>query len=230
MKRKAALVLIGLLWTTPASAGVNAFKSVQIDSSAGGVDLDGFVVNQISIDFSGQWTVAQAYVLPSDAESIYQHANGGTSPPNAALVEGIPALAFDTFVAVGSPNSDGPWGDPVIDPGNCFICAEPAVWDASKLNVVWGPAGDRTVSDHSGFLIMQLTLGNDVNGTAMFFASADGSLSRAQAVISQGVLSFVPEPASGLLFGLALVIAAARVRVARRASRSANQSSLDDQP
>jgi hypothetical protein len=227
MKRAVVLTLIGLAWAMPASAGVNAFKFAQVDNSAGGAELAGYVTNDILIDFTGQWTGAQALMGPFDAGSIYQHPSGGIRPPEEIPIPIIdPALVFDTYVVGAAPDPIEP-----VPPELRSIIARK--FDDREIDVAWSPGGGEIIMDQTDFPIMRLTLRNDVNGTAAFLASAGGDPSTVDGFIHNGILSFVPfvpEPASGLLVGVALAIGAALVRVTRGASRYANGSLVHNWP
>jgi hypothetical protein len=211
MTRRATLILIGLAWTMPAYAAVDAFRVDLIDNSAGGEKFAEFVINRILIDFTGQFTGAQALIeLPP--ESILQRPPGDfyiydpltgfpVFPPN-------PGAGIYTFVNPGPP------GGCAVD---LHVCSEHR-FDDSTIDTAWGASGGQTIMDQSNYLIMQLTLRNNVNGTAMFLAAAGGEPTTRQGFIQNGILSFVPfvpEPSAAVL----ALLAATGLGVARWPTR-----------
>ena len=190
----------------PAIADIERFNAHVVDNSAGGAGLDGFVTNRITIDFTGRWTAAAAQVDLSAGSVFNNSPLGGDTPPEEELIPVFPDVAFDTFVAVGSPTADGPWGDPAIPCSGGGICLPPPP-DDHVIDISWGPEPLVEVSDQTNFLIMQLTLSSDSHGTARFLALTEGSMPPfpvAEFRIAEGVLTPIPEPTTIALAGLAL--------------------------
>ena len=102
-KQITSIVAVAVLFAFSASANaqVTASKSIQVDNSAGGTALDGFVTNDIQVSFNGQWTGSQLIIELTEG-SIYQDGFGGTVPPNNQAFFGlVPSAEFDTIVSSG---------------------------------------------------------------------------------------------------------------------------------
>ena len=158
------------------------------------------VVNQISIDFAGQYSGAQLLIELSSG-SVYQDAVGAATPPNAAFIPVFPSLANDSFVAQGSATAGGADGEPLpgggaVDLGGAAV----AQFDAAGINQAWNPAGGQVISDRVGFLIAQITLSSDAAGTWSLLSSAAGDIAVESGTVVGGAL--VPEPATAALLGL----------------------------
>ena len=151
----------------------------------------GFVTNDLKISFTGQYTGVQLLTPVLPAGSIYQDAVGSAIPPNAAFIPVFPTLAFDTFVAQGSPTAGGPDGDPSPGGGAVDLGGAPgAVFTSSQINQAWNPAGGVTITDRSDFLAARLTLSTQVNSSFSALASSGGSPFLIHGSIVDGVLRF----------------------------------------
>ena len=212
------LTVAAVLFTANfASAQVSSIDFAEVDNSGGGAELAGMVTNDILATFAGQYTGSQLIVDLEDGGVIYQNAiNAGKGAPSAGLVVGIPATAFDTFVAQGSPTADGPAGNPSAGGGAVDLGgAAGAVFDTTAINQAWNPAGGQTgTSDQSDFLLARVTLSNTSNGTAHLLVSAAGARNIMRDIpVVNGVIGIVPEPTTLALCALGLVgIASTRRR------------------
>jgi hypothetical protein len=174
-------VAVGLsvcLVASTASAGITSLTPVLVDNRAGGAELADFVTNDVTIDFHGQYTGAQAWIQLT-AGSIYQYPSplGSVGPPNQISLEFAPALEFDTFVAQGSASLDGPFGNPTISLGAVDLGGSAVpVFDSTMINQSWFPPGGQVITDQTDFLIGRFTLSEDARGTARFLASAAGEI------------------------------------------------------
>jgi hypothetical protein len=161
-----------LLVTSTVLAQVVSLTPSVVDNSAGGAELTNFVTTDIKIDFTGQYTGAQAWIQLT-AGSIYQDPAGSVLPPSAADVGATPSLGFDTFVAQGSDRADGPWGNPLPGGGAVDLGGPPvAVFNTETINQAWNSI--EHPYDHSDFLFGRFTLSKDALGSAKFLASAGG--------------------------------------------------------
>ena len=200
-------VAVVLGFAISAQAGVTNVAVVQVDNSAGGAELDGFVTNDILIDFEGQYTGSQLFLDSGQPQGIYQNGiNAGKGAPSVGLAIAIPAVGFDTFIAQGTPTSDGPAGNPSAGGGAVDLGQDAAaVFDTSIINQAWNPAGGQTgTTDQSNFLIARVTLRNDVTTPTFLLASAGGQRIQLEGTVTNGQISFIPEPSSILLgtFGI----------------------------
>jgi hypothetical protein len=146
------------------------------------------VTNDVKIDFAGQYTGAQAWIQ-LDTGSVYQHPAGSALPPNQLVVDSLPALGFDTFVAQGSDRAGGTNGEPSPGGGAVDLGA-PASADfgAAGINQAWNPAGGVVIEDMNDFLLGRFTLSDDAVGSAQFLASAANVRSTYEFSIMNGVI------------------------------------------
>ena len=204
----ATLTVVTMLFT---ASSAKAQVSNTGWTSDGGASLDGFVVYDLTASFTGQYTGAQL-IVELTAGSIYQDTAGGTTPPNQAVINAIPTLEWDTFVAQGSSVADGPSGNP--SPGGGAVDlggAAAAVFSNAAINQAWNPSGGQTgTSDQTDFLLTRLTLSNDALGTAQWLVSAAGTPLSLSLPIVDG--KAIPEPTTMVLaaFGLIGVVASRR--------------------
>lgn len=201
MKFVRTFVFIGIsLLPLMAEAGVDKFAATVAPCPS----LPSCVVNDVKIDFTGQYTGAQGMVKLTSG-TIYQDSFGDFLPPLPALIATLPSVECDTFVAHGSPVRGGPF-DPSIS-GVQILTDTP-----TELNWVWNPAGGVTIQNQNDFLIMRLTMSKDAQGTVQFLASAGGTPAVVNWFVRNGVVTAVPEPASAALFGWAIAVALGRRR------------------
>lgn len=191
----AVLVLAG-----SASAALIGVNYVPVDNTAGGVALDGFVTQDVTLDFSGQFNSIQMW-LQLDTGSIYQDALGADTPPNPGFFGIVPSLQFDTFAAHGG--LDSTTSDAVSFAGYAIDLGAPAVaqFDTAGINQTWFSAGSTPV-DLTGFPVARISLSDDASGTLSIRVGTNGT---DEDIISNIVISggqIVPEPASLILLGL----------------------------
>ncbi|MEX2317178.1 MAG: hypothetical protein WD669_08500 [Pirellulales bacterium] len=161
--------------------------------------LSGSVTNDLLVSTApGELFLGLDMWLRVNPFGIFQHLNGGDTPPDPSLLSLYPALAFDSFLSnppisasqgLGSPNSGGP---PVINT---------STFDSRW---VWGPA--LFPPPQSQPHVARITLSNAASGLMSFAAIASGSFPdfRAEYVVRNGVIELVPEPVSISLAALAL--------------------------
>lgn len=160
-----------------AAAQVTDFRLEQIDNSSGGPALEEFVTNNLVIDFNGQYTGSQI-LLELDRGSIYQDLLGSNSPPSSGLVAMFPSVAFDTYLAMGSATSDGPFGAANLVGGAVNLGGESTIsLETGRINAAWGPQGGADITDQTGFLTARITLSDDAEGSWRLLASAGGVIS-----------------------------------------------------
>lgn len=111
--------------------------------------IPGFVTNDIFIDFYGEYGGSQLLIDSLVPGSIYQYPNGSVTPPSLQFIGIVPELEFDTFVALGSPNSDGQIGDiqtgggVVVEAGGDGVVG--IVFSEYVINLAWKtPTGMRS--------------------------------------------------------------------------------------
>jgi hypothetical protein len=189
------LLLANLLLAPPATADLIGLPEVIIvDNSAGGEELDGFVTQDLFISFQGEYTGSQI-LTDLTSGSIYQNEFGRDTPPSAVETSSIPALAFDSFTANGSPLTPGPFGDPnrngaAVDLGGIGDFT----WTENELNAAWGPSGDQNVVNQTQFLTARISLSSDASGSFRYLASVDDQRHIFEGFIQNGQMTVVPEP------------------------------------
>jgi hypothetical protein len=197
------------LMASSAMAAVTDISTEQVDR---GALLPGHVTTDIKVDFTGALTGAQM-LLTLTSGSVYQHAAGGNSPPNAALLPVLPDLAYDTFVALGSPTAGGPVGEPGFS-GGAVNLGGPASsqFNAQGINQGWFVPPGQTIADQTDFVVARLTLTDNAQGNLTFAAFAGGGnpddALRLNVPIVNGVIGggvVIPEPSTVVLLGLGLV-------------------------
>lgn len=196
-----AVVMLAFISST-AFAGITNVTVVNPDNSG---ELNGWVTNDILIDFTGIWTGSQI-LTDVGPGSIYQDAGGGEIPPSAFIVGLVPSAQWDTFMASGSTLLDGPDGNP--SPGSWAAdlgSVGPATFDTNLLDKSWNPPGGADIADRNGFLIARVTLADTTNSGVELLASAGGDIFTIPGFVENGVISFIPEPSSVALLGLGLI-------------------------
>ena len=153
---------------------------VQTDNSSGGAALDGFVTNDLLVNNEGRLLGFQMFLFLEEG-TIYQDPLGTHLPPTQIAVEAVaPSLAYDTFLAMGSPYANGPHG--VYGPFGKAIDVRPGgssggspIMNDQAIDVAWSTVGGDVVSDVEDFLLSRVTLSDDARGYWTFLASAASS-------------------------------------------------------
>lgn len=124
--------------------------------------------------------------------------------PSSFFVDAVPELAFDTFVAQGATRSDDPNAIASPNLGGGAVNIDPtevnAVFnDATKISQSWFPGGLIDIRDKSEFVVAQVTLTADANGSFEYFALVGGEFFSTQSLfIRNGSIAdltfFPPEP------------------------------------
>ena len=193
------VVFLFVLSPLDAEAQVTSFDVERVDNSAA---LSGFVTNDIQIDYDGQYLGAQM-IIELTSGSIYQDPEGNRTPPDSALFGTFPSLEFDTFLALGSLTSDGPFGPPSVGGGAVDLGGHRlSVFDETAINQAWNPSGVDGLFGGDEFKLARLTLSEDAQGTFQFLAVANGDLFTFSGQIANGRI--LPEPNTLLLCGLGL--------------------------
>ncbi|MEM8495483.1 MAG: PEP-CTERM sorting domain-containing protein [Planctomycetota bacterium] len=192
---------------TGASAQVSNLDVTQVTDGSS-------VANIFAIDFAGLYQGTQLVVELTSGSIINETAFG--QPLDAAPPEGqanfIPELLFDTYAAQGGRFAEGNIGGaPNLGGAAVNILPDDTEirWDdPTRLSRAWNPAGGADVMDQTGFVVAQLGLSSDANGSLIFFASAADSFYETGEggvlayEIVDGVAQEVPEPATAALLGL----------------------------
>ncbi len=217
-----AAVLLSFLLAHHALALVTDFDVRQVDNTAGGPPLNGFVTNDVSIDFSGRFGGA-AILLELQSGSIFQDTLFGGDvirPPTQGAIGFQPSLAFDTFLAQGGPTAETSLDDISLIGGAVNLGAEPAIqFDTERLNITFDTAAFRNLFDQTDFLLSRITLSEDAQGTFALYVLTDddpSTVGGTDQIETFDVVNgrIVPEPAAGLL-GIVILAASGRLTRAR---------------
>ncbi len=229
MKMKTLSVLAGvgapLVLTAQASAGFLGIKVVSKPNAFGLLACNVYA----EFDRPGQDFMEAVAGTPNapllvqvlGGGTFYNHAFGGNTAPNAALIAVFPSLAFDSFVTIGAKVTSPAFPDATVQSvglpqiaGTTFATSTEG-WAVTPLD----PQGDPFNSDYGGpgngqILIGQFTttLGfNSIAGTFLVQYVSNG-------VFGQSVVSFfhVPTPGALALLGTAGLIGTRRRRRQRR--------------
>lgn len=181
----------------PTTSDSSQVRVVQVDNSPGGAALDGFVTNDILISFEGQYTGAQILVEGLTVGDIFQeNSSAVVTPPNPEDIIALPSLAFDTFLAQGSPVLDGAgqpslFGEPRPGGGAVDLGAnESAEFSTGRINQSFFPDGGEVIEDQQDFLVARITLHNSVNSELRLLISAGGEISHFIGSVINGALIF----------------------------------------
>ena len=147
--RFTAAILTGL---TVASAGTRTEAAITLDLTE--IDnaalLDGYTTYDLNVTTDTDWNSA-AMLLQLNAGSLYQHELGAAAgPADQAMIDLVPALAFDTYVTgyvIGGAGDLGGTG---------------MAFTNDRLDVTWYNV---TPDDVGTFPIARLTLSDDADGS-----------------------------------------------------------------
>lgn len=200
-----ALVLVALMAATASADTLNNVIVTQVDNSAA---LSGYVTNDISIDFTGQYTQSQLLITLTQG-SIYQDGFGGDTAPNAGFIGLVPSLAFDTFVTLGGATTATSVDTPSFAGGAINLGGQVSkTFNTSTIDAAWFVPGGTTIFDNNNFLSARVTLSDDAVGTWSYYGLGSFPAYTASGTVSGGQL-IIPEPASLVLLaagGLTFVV------------------------
>ena len=167
-----AAVTLFVLLALRVEAAITSVRAIQVGP---GSIVQGFVTNDIILDFDG-FLRGQQMILELTEGSIFQHALGGATPPAAPLFDLAPDAAFDSFVSVGGLSQADSSGILVVGGAvDLRAGAKEMQFDAERLNITWAPAPGTQVPSGIDFLTSRLTLSSDSRGTLRYYGSTSGS-------------------------------------------------------
>ncbi|MEM1444420.1 MAG: PEP-CTERM sorting domain-containing protein [Planctomycetota bacterium] len=175
------------------------------------------VSNVIAVDFVGRFSGAQILLELTEGTILQELAFGSPVDiaPGSGLAAAAGGLRFDTYLATGDLFSDGPNADGQPNLGGGAVNIRPAdarpIWnDPTTISQAFNQPGHLDARDRTNFVIAQIALSSDAQGTFQFFTSANDNVPAPDEIpvytIRDGMI-LIPEPASaGLLalVGLAL--------------------------
>ncbi|MEM1444416.1 MAG: hypothetical protein AAGF84_00015 [Planctomycetota bacterium] len=168
------------------------------------------VSNVIAVDFFGDYSGSQILLELTEGMILQELAFGShvDVAPGRALAAAAGGLQFDTYFAQGDLFNDGrnAQGSPNLGGGAVNIRstdATPILTDTAisqAFNLVGG-----FFQDGTNFVIAQIAMSSDAQGTFQFFTSANDVVPAPDEIplytIRDGVI-LIPEPASALLLAL----------------------------
>ncbi len=132
----ASAAVLGLAATTASAAITVSWAPVTISAAA--IAQDPALANMQTYDLvattDGDWASAGLRATLPAGQNFYNHAFGGNTKPNPALVPAFAGLAFDTYVS--GPGDTGAAGAPAILGG--FPEGDPVSMAGNHLSVSWG--------------------------------------------------------------------------------------------
>jgi hypothetical protein len=209
------IIVVTLFATLVLVAGSAMAQVTAINVTQGTSVVPNVLVNDISVDFTGQVTGFQM-LLTLTSGSIYQNTSAligaGTTPPVQALEAVDGTIATDTYTAFGGPYAGNNAGNYGLGGGAVNLGGAPAAqFDTTAINQGWNPAGGVTVVDRTNFLAARVALSNDATGNITFAGFAGGqdptAAQRLNVPIVNGVIgggAVIPEPSTIVLVGMAL--------------------------
>ncbi|MEM1444414.1 MAG: hypothetical protein AAGF84_00005 [Planctomycetota bacterium] len=183
------------------------------------------VANVIAVDFVGRYTGSQILLELTEGQILQELAFGSDVDvaPTSGLAAAAGGLQFDTYFALGDVFSDTPKaaGAPNLGGGAVNIRRSDAspVWnDPTTISQSTNLSGIRKPLDRTNFVIAQIALSSDAQGTFQFFTSANDEVLAPDEIpvytIRDGVI-LIPEPTLVGVFGLGLLVVRRRARAGR---------------
>jgi hypothetical protein len=184
--------------------------------------LPGYVVNDLLIDFTGQYNGSQMTVELTSG-SIYQNPLGGTGPPIAALFLADPTVEWDTFLSNGGATAETTignfgFGGSQFPCPNCFPIEDR--FTEELIDQTWFPAHDNEIVDQTGFMVARVTLSGDATGTFQYLGGPNNVIGVAgfppEGIVSRPIRNgfIIPEPTTVALLAVGLAVAVAAHRSA----------------
>ncbi|QDT67328.1 hypothetical protein MalM25_02250 [Planctomycetes bacterium MalM25] len=177
---------------------------------------EGFVVNDLLIDFEGQ-LFGQQMIVQLDSGLIHQGIGRGETAPDGRLFIVFPTLASDTFVTMGGAEIATSEDTLVVGSSTVFSQSDGTKeFNASGIDITWAPATGVVIEDRTDFMVARLTFSDDAHGRIFFYSNSGGVGVTFDRCINGGRINPCPEPTSALLLVLASAACLTRRPTARR--------------
>jgi hypothetical protein len=202
MKARTVTILLVFLIQPLASVSA-AVTNIDVELTDPGSVLPNFTSNDLRIDFTGGLK-GQQLVVQLTAGSIFNDSLLGSNvPPPLPLLSAFPSVQYDSFVALGGFTSQTSF--PIITvPGSLVPNCE--LSPGCVFNLAWAPGTGVEIPSGNDFVVARITLSHSAQGVVHYYgesAAGFGEPYITTGAIQNGVISFVPEPASVWLVGLA---------------------------
>ena len=221
----ASLLVVGLL-AGSASAMITA-EWVPVVPGAG-YPAGGYETWDLMVTTGTNVAAAQMHLVPDTSGTIYQHAFGGNTGPNPALIVLFPELAYDTYVtmppagdipdtvatqtivdiaaalAIPVPPTPYPVGSET-DPdgaGPLPPVPNPPPFDIDQWSIGWAVNDGSNLYGPGTHQIARVTILSNATGNLWFFVKGTDEEAAGTGLIHLTLPGFVPEPATLLVLAL----------------------------
>ncbi|MEM1444419.1 MAG: hypothetical protein AAGF84_00030 [Planctomycetota bacterium] len=213
MRRVLGCVMAAIVaWAGSASSQLTGFTSTPTLSDDGTK-----VSNVIAVDFLGSLGGVQMLLELTEGTILQEIAFGSPIDvaPGSGLAAAAGGLQFDTYFALGDLFSDGPnaAGAPSLGGGAVGIRTTDtsSILSDTTLSQAFNPPGGLTILDRTNFVIAQIALSSDAQGTFRLLVAAGSPPSDlVELDVRDGVI--LPEPATAGLLGAAVLTLGCRHR------------------
>lgn len=199
----------------PTDDRVTGARFTPVPIPAGIIDpplsFDNLVTTDISVDFDGVLS-GQQLLVELDTGEVFNHPFGSNTAPNEAFIPFFPGLPYDTFVTIGGSTSGTSESTLVVGGAVNIGGAPPASFGPDTLNVTWAPSPGVVVEDETDYLVSRVTLTDNATGRWTLFSNVLGP--DVPLVMSGRIVngSFIPEPSTIVLAGVAASVSRRRRR------------------
>ncbi len=148
--------------------------------------------------------------------TFYNHAFGGNTAPNAALIVAFPSLAFDTFVTIGAKTFSPTFPDnTVLTPGfppltGTQLFMNASGWAVTPIDAQGDPFNTDYSSGNGQILLAQFATADGTGFSGTWLMRFVGNGVNAQAI--QSFVHIIPAPGAVGLLGVAALFGVRRRR------------------
>jgi hypothetical protein len=198
------IAVTAVLALAGANFAAGAVTALQVAVTDPGAVVPSHISNDLLIDFTGGLRGQELHLALTQGSIFQAGAGGSDTPPNQDFFALVPNLRYDSFVALGGLTSQTSAPIETYSPGLCvqalgFECG--VLWNGSS-SIGWKPATGTEIPSGVDFVVARLTFSDDAAGKIQYLGSTALGTEVpyvALGTIHDGVISFVPEPASWIL-------------------------------
>ena len=164
-------------------SGSLSAEFVWVDNTS---ELTGYTTADLQVTTTSDWTGA-ALLLELTQGSIYQDGAGGNTQPSSGLINAVPSVEFDTYVAANDNSV-------IVAGGAGDVGGNGLQFDTSELDITWV---DTATNDTGTINIGRISLSDDAVGTwSLQLINADGDIyTMTNVAFTDGELAQPPAPA-----------------------------------